>query len=125
MTNITEPRYVLAVQDLEHSINYYQSTLGFTIVDRYPGWAFLCKDSFFVMLGECKETPAAKETGDHSYFAYLVVNDVNSLYNELQSKGAEFTKTLKDEDWGMREFGVRTIDGHRMMFGESLRDERT
>ena len=29
-------------------------------------------------------------------------------------------KQLTDEPWGMREFGIKTIDGHRMMFGEDL-----
>jgi catechol 2,3-dioxygenase-like lactoylglutathione lyase family enzyme len=28
----------------------------------------------------------------------------------------------RDEPWGMRELGVRTIDGHRMMFGEAVGD---
>lgn len=28
--------------------------------------------------------------------------------------------TARDEPWGMREFGVRTIDGHRMMFGQEM-----
>jgi hypothetical protein len=24
---------------------------------------------------------------------------------------------LRDEPWGMREFGIRTVDGHRIMCG--------
>jgi uncharacterized glyoxalase superfamily protein PhnB len=32
-------------------------------------------------------------------------------------RGVELIKPLRDEPWGMREFGVRTVDGHRMMFG--------
>lgn len=27
------------------------------------------------------------------------------------------------EPWGMREFGVRTIDGHRIMFGQEVGEE--
>jgi len=27
---------------------------------------------------------------------------------------------LADKPWGMREFGVRTPDGHRIMFGQEL-----
>jgi len=34
--------------------------------------------------------------------------------------GAEFIQTLSDKPWGMREFGVRTVDGHRIMFGQEL-----
>ena len=31
-----------------------------------------------------------------------------------------FIKSLRDEPWNMREFGIRTIDGHRIMFGSRL-----
>jgi hypothetical protein len=34
------------------------------------GWSFLTRDSFRVMLGECKDAQPAGELGDHSYFAY-------------------------------------------------------
>jgi hypothetical protein len=27
-------------------------------------------------------------------------------------------KAIKDEPWGMREFGLRTVDGHRIMVGQ-------
>ena len=125
MKNFYESRYVLAVNNLDASINYYQKILGFKIVDEYPGWAFLSRDSFFVMLGECKNTIPAKNIGDHSYFAYLVINNASMLYEELKSKNVDFIKILKDEEWGMREFGIQTVDGHRMMFGESIADRNT
>jgi hypothetical protein len=31
--------------------------------------------------------------------------------------GAEVTTPMRDEPWGMREFGLRTADGHRLMNG--------
>jgi hypothetical protein len=33
---------------------------------------------------------------------------------------ADIIKPLRDEPWGMREFGIRTVDGHRMMFGRMI-----
>jgi uncharacterized glyoxalase superfamily protein PhnB len=38
----------------------------------------------------------------------------------LQQHGAEFIVDLGDKPWGMREFGVKTPDGHRIMFGQVL-----
>jgi uncharacterized glyoxalase superfamily protein PhnB len=35
----------------------------------------------------------------------------------VRARGAELVSALQDEPWGMREFGVRTADGHRMRFG--------
>jgi catechol 2,3-dioxygenase-like lactoylglutathione lyase family enzyme len=125
MKNIKGSRYVLAVNNLEVSKNYFQHTLGFSIVNQYPGWAFLSRESFYVMLGECKETPPAKEIGDHSYFAYIDVKDAQSLYDEFKSKEVDFVKTLRDEEWGMKEFGIQTVDGHRIMFGENIENQNT
>ena len=33
------------------------------------------------------------------------------------ARGASVTKELRNEPWGMSEFGLRTVDGHRIMFG--------
>jgi hypothetical protein len=32
-------------------------------------------------------------------------------------------KPLASEPWGMREFGLRTVDGHRIMIGQDLKGE--
>ena len=57
------------------------------------------------------------ELGDHAYYAYLEVASVDAFYAEVTARGAEVVKPIRDEPWGMREFGIRTADGHRMMFG--------
>ena len=80
-----------------------------------PMWFYL---SF--MLGECNNEQPAHEIGDHSYFAYIEVKDAEALHEEFKQKDIEFIKQLTDEAWGMREFGIKTVDGHRMMFGEDL-----
>jgi hypothetical protein len=47
-----------------------------------------------------------------------VVAGIDALHGELTGCGVEVVKSLRDEPWGMREFGILTVDGHRMMFGE-------
>ena len=39
---------------------------------------------------------------------------------EYSKAGAQFTQHVADKPWGMREFGVRTVDGHWVMFGQEL-----
>lgn len=119
---LRNPRYVIAVHDLGASAAYYRDVLGFEIHEiGDPGWRFYVRDDCFVMAGECRDAIAPRELGDHSYFAYVVADDVDALHAEVVGKGAELVKTLRDEPWGMREFGVRTIDGHRIMFGGPIR----
>ena len=81
MTEIPKVRFVLAVLDLRRSTAWYTSVLGLTIDFEAPGWSFLSRGSFRVMLGECADAI---------------------------------------QPWGMREFGIRTIDGHQLMFGQKL-----
>ena len=74
-----------------------------------------------IAAGECPEAQAPATLGDHAYFAYLVVDDARAYYERARQAGAEITKQLADEPWGMREFGLRTVDGHRIMIGQELR----
>jgi uncharacterized glyoxalase superfamily protein PhnB len=88
--------------------------------DESSGWSFLSRDRFKVMLGECPTERPASELGDHSYVAYLVVEGVDALYREVAANGAAVTSEPTTEPWGMREFSVRTPDGHRIRFGEPV-----
>lgn len=113
-------RFVLAVRDLSISTSYYRDVLGFKLDFEAPGWSFMSRESFRVMMGECADAVPAGELGDHSYYAYINVRGIDALYEEVKSKGAETMSVPTDKPWGLREFGVRTPDGHRIMFGQIL-----
>jgi predicted enzyme related to lactoylglutathione lyase len=116
---ITGSMYVLAVPDLARSGAFYARVLGFEVREMGdPGWRMLVKDQCRIMAGECPDALPAAELGDHSYFAYLVVDDIEPYYRQVAASGAEIIKPLREEPWGMREFGLRTIDGHRLMVGQ-------
>ena len=120
MSDLTRVRCVLAVRDLESSVAYYTRTLGMAIDFRVEGWAFLSRGAFHVMLGECTDAIPASELGDHSYYVYVTIDGIDDLYTELKRNGAEFTQHVADKPWRMREFGVRTPEGHRIMFGQEI-----
>lgn len=120
---IQKTLYVLAVLDLEASSSFYRDVLGFTIREMGdPGWRLFVRDSCRIMAGHCPDAIPASELGDHSYFAYFVVDDVDTDYEQVTARGGEIVKPLQDEPWGMREFGLRTVDGHRIMVGQDLED---
>lgn len=117
------PRYVIAVHDLQRSAEYYKDILGFDVREiGDPGWRFFIRDECFIMAGECRDALAPQKLGDHAYFAYLEVDDIDDLYGSVVAKGAVITKSLRQEPWGMQEFGIRTVDGHRIMFGSDNRN---
>ena len=115
---IRNPRYVLAVPDLSTSAKFYRDVLGFEVREMGDeGWRMFVRDTCVILAGECPDAPSARTIGDHSYFAYLEVDPIDEFYADVVAKGAEIIKPLRDEPWCMREFGLRTVDGHRIMFG--------
>jgi catechol 2,3-dioxygenase-like lactoylglutathione lyase family enzyme len=116
----------LAVPDLARSTQFYTDVLGF---QRDPvdakRWSFVSKDSFKLMLGECADEVPASEVGNHSWFARVIVNGLDEYYNEVSSRGADVVAKPADRAYGLREFTVRTPDGHRLMFAERIRASDT
>lgn len=60
------------------------------------------------------------ELGDYSCSAYFVVKDADAFYQQVMAAGAEIIKPIASESWGMRKFGLRTVDGHRILVGQDL-----
>ena len=117
---ISGTRYVLAVNNLASSVDFYKNKLGFQTLWEGDGWHFLFRDSVKIMLGECPDDKPASEINCHSYCAYLEVENIDDLYTEYQSKEVEIPSSLETKPWGQREFSIRTIDGHRITFGEDV-----
>ena len=120
MHRIVDSRCALAVRNLKESTQFYIDVLGFRrdFGDGSAGWSFLSRDNFKVRLGECPDEKSASELGDHAYFVYLTVEGLDELYQELSARGAEVLSEPEDQPWGLREFSIRTPDGHRIRFGE-------
>ena len=117
MSAIAKTRFVIAVPDLKVSSAFYRDVLGFkihTIPD--PGWLFYTFGDCTIMAGQCPDAIPPSELGDHSYFAYLEVDDIDRFYDTVVAAGAKIRKSIRNEPWGMREFGLVTADGHRIMF---------
>lgn len=124
MATITKTRFVIAVPDLKASAAFYRDVLGFTIHPTdHPGIAFYTCGACTIMAGECKDALPPRDLGDHSYFAYLEIDDVDAFYTKLRSAAVAVGNPPHEEPWGMKEFGIRTTDGHRIMFASPTRME--
>ena len=120
--NFVASRFVLAVQDLRVSTDFYMNILGFTrdFGDESDGWSFLSRGNVRLMIGDCPGIVSAGEVGDHSYFAYINVDNVDELYAEISANGYPTSSVPTTKPWGLREFGVKTPDGHRIVFGQTM-----
>ena len=122
MPEISKTRFVLAVQDLETSATFYRDKLGFEISQLgAPGWLIFSMGACVIMAGACPDDEPAANIGSHSWFAYLYIDDVDAYHDRVVANGVPLMKPLTSEPWGMREFGITTIDGHRIMFGQQVK----
>ncbi|WP_371860158.1 VOC family protein [Halovibrio variabilis] len=72
------------------------------------------------MLGHCPDEVPARGTHEHSYFAYVNCESIDEIYRDYRKRGAEIFQAISDKPWGLREFGVATPEGHRIIFGEDV-----
>ena len=120
MPTILQNHYVLAVPDVRASARFYVDALGFQVVNEPSGWVFVARDNCMIMLGECPGAIPAGELGDHSYFAYLRVDDADAHLAQITAAGFRPTSPIGSKPWGMREFAMRTPDGHRLTIGHII-----
>lgn len=126
MSRFVDSRGVLAVRDLPVSTRFYTEVLGFQRDQVHaPGWSFVSKDAFKLMLGECADEVAAAEVGNHAWFARVMVDGLDEYCKEISSRGADVISQPADRAYGLREFVIRTPDGHRLMFAERLKQPGT
>lgn len=120
MTQVVQSTFVLAVVDLKASRSFYMDKLGFQEDFSVDGWSFLSLGACNLRIGDCPGIKPMSECQDHSWFAYLHVDDAKSLYDQCLRNQVEIWHPIGDKPWGMREFAIVTPDGHRIVFGEDL-----
>src|SRR5690348_11384677 len=90
MTAVSKTRFVIAVPDLKISSTFYRDVLGFTIhTTQDPGWLIYSSGNCTIMAGQCPDAIPPSKLGDHSYFAYLEVPDLDVFYHFVLAAGAK------------------------------------
>ncbi|HEX2081005.1 MAG TPA: VOC family protein [Longimicrobium sp.] len=120
MPTILQNHHVLAVPDVRASAAFFVDALGFQVVDEPPGWIFVARDDCMIMLGECPDAIHPGRLGDHGYFAYLRVDDADGYLAQVRARGFAPIAEIEDKPWGMREFAIRTPEGHRLTIGQVI-----
>ena len=114
--------FVLAVPDLDKSAAYFRDVLGFRVLwGDATDWRLVQRDSVRVMLGHCPNDMPPSDLGSHNWFGYLEVDDINALHAEITARSATCSEPV-NRAYGMREVVVTTVDGHRIVFGQQVRD---
>lgn len=110
---------VLAVQDLALSSQWFVDVFDCALQPIDDGnWVFATNGSLTFMLGSCPEERPASEIGMHSYLAYVLVDDINAIYERAVRCRARILSQPKVEPWGRTEMALEAPEGHRFMVAQ-------
>ena len=110
---------ILSVRDIGQSIRYYEAALGFTRaawVRDDSTFAFVSRDRAGIYLCEGGQ-------GQPGTWAWIGVEDVETLHGEYQASGARILHGPANYPWAM-EIRVTDLDGHVMRFGSDSKPDR-
>lgn len=115
---------ILICDDVQASIAFYTSALGFTVTGREDdlgktGWASLNQGAVQLMLASPTYLPdPVKVEGYYPQsMYYFYPEDVEALYATLKEQGHEVGE-LTVRGYGMKEFQLIDPSGHVLVFGE-------
>jgi catechol 2,3-dioxygenase-like lactoylglutathione lyase family enzyme len=117
---------VLLVADVARSTQYYRDALGFEtrhweVNPEHYGYAERDGCHFhFARFDGARSRPNHEEAPPDMFDAYLWVDDVDALHEELAGRGAELLHGPVDQAYGQREIRVRDPDGYILAFGRPL-----
>jgi catechol 2,3-dioxygenase-like lactoylglutathione lyase family enzyme len=115
------PHFV--VPDVVPSAEHYRDKLGFEILGHFakpPVFAMVRRDGLEIHLGKSDDGKAAPGSvhRDEGLDAYIWVDGVDALYEELKKRGANILEGPVQRSYGCREIVVRDLDGFKIAFGQ-------
>ncbi len=110
---------MLQSADLQRSIDWYESVLGFRCTGRQAGWCRLERDGVALMFMQNAHLGDPHATATQ----YIHVDDLSALWSGIKDRvTAEWGP--EEMPYGSVEFAIRDPDGYLLSFGEPL-DRRT
>ena len=111
LSSIGQPVPELPVADVERAQEHYRDALGFEIGWLYPGKEIGAVSRPDATIFLRRRMPPF-EPAVHWVFA----EDIDALYRELKSLGANIVEPLEKKPWGLWQFTVSDLDGNLFYF---------
>ena len=121
----------LIVDDLDATVAFYQSKLGFDVLYKGGGdgngddyWAILGRDRVMLMFKAI--TPQVHPQPNHSrhewapWDAYIATDDPDSLYTEFVARQVPIHRELAITSDGLRAFEIADNSGYVLCFGRPV-----
>jgi len=113
---------VLLVGNIEATMEWYR-LLGFESRSYPPGFAILRRDEIEIFLQQQPGYVAPDDPGRrarHAWNVYIVTDNVEALFAEFSAAGVKISRPLSTQNYGMKEFDVMDLNGHRLVFAQPV-----
>ena len=92
---------ILAVKDLDKSIEFYNKILGLPIKNKRENWVDLGQSGALLSLHPASQSsPHSGSSIDNGILISFVIGDVASAVDELKSKNVKIFRGIQDRDIG-------------------------
>lgn len=112
-TQFVQGAPVLHVPDVKAAAAFYRDVLGFTSDFGDEAYAVVWRGNSAIHFTRDTQAPS----GVH---LFQWVRDVDAYYAEVLGRGATVTSQPADRPYGIREFGVRDLNGVGIVFGQDI-----
>ena len=106
---------ILAAVDVGSAVDFYTNKLGFWLafVDDPPTFAGVNLGQVQIFLEQGTPTPEGSSV-------YFVIGHVDELYEFQRANGVKIVAPPEDRPYGLRDYMVEDLYGHRLVFGQHL-----
>jgi len=124
---------ILWTKNLEETISFYETVLGFKKQTQFPDFVSLTRDNVEIMFvlpidepEDCKDPdnkeeffPKPQLTGS----IYITTKKVDELWESVRDKAA-VKSAICDREYLMRDFSILDNNGYELVFGEDISNKK-
>ena len=117
---LIDMRPMMWVDDVESTINYYKTILGFTEshFENDWQWGWVRRDGLEIMFAKPNEHMPYNGANFTGSF-YFNVDNADEWYERLADK-ASIYYPIENFEYAMREFAIKDCNGYILQFGQEL-----
>jgi uncharacterized glyoxalase superfamily protein PhnB len=120
---------VFLVDDVVQTVEHYRDVMGFEVDFLYgtpPTYASVSRDDAiinFTLSNPPGRRNSVRTAGlGNGVDAYMVVSDIDEVYEELREHGANVVVPIASQEYGMREFHIEDLNNYRIAIAEETDD---
>ena len=86
------------VQDIDRALDFYQNTLGFSLIKRDGPWAEI--DASGLNIGLNGREPGGAQAAGGPVITFQPEGGLDAAVEDLKGRGVEFPAEISEHDWG-------------------------